>query len=413
MLAEKVARMILGLTVGAWMARHLGPEAYGELAYTLAFIAFFQAGAALGLDGILSRELAQARRPDGALLGTALSLRLLAAVGGWGVAVAVSFIADGGAHGQTVLVAIVGAVLVFQPAEFIELWFLSQGAARRGAQVRLLANVLGYGFKVVLILAGASVGAFAMAFVLDAVMVAVILWIAYRSRPTQHRWTFQVPLALELLGESWPLMIGGISVMVYMRVDQMMVRNMLGTEQLGIYAAVLPLATLWTVIPMTLNASLAPVVARKKTESEAAYQHLMGVIFRAYGALGWVLSGFSAVAAYWLIPTLFGPAYMDGVAPVMLYGLCNLFITLGTAQSLWVLNERRPRITLYKALLGAIACVMLNLLLIPRGGLMGAALSAVLAQCISAVACNLLLAPNVFKHQMRSLLLLPHRSIST
>lgn len=413
MFAEKVARLLLGLTVGAWVARHLGPGLYGELAYTLAFIAFFQAAAALGLDGILVRELSQARRSDGSLLGTVVSLRIVAGIIGWFIAVAISITAEGGLTEQAVLVVIAGAVLVFQPADCIDLWFVSQSDARSSAQARLVANVLGYGFKIVLILVDAPTSAFIAAFVLDAVLAASILWVAYRTRPTQTRWTFSGQLAIALLRESWPLLIGAISVIVYMRIDQMMIKSMLGTEQLGIYAAVLPLATLWTLIPMTLNASLAPMVARKKMESEAAYQHLMGTIFRAYGALGWVLFGLSAVAAYVLVPILFGSAYVDGIAPVMLYGLTNLFITLGTAQSLWVLNERRPMITLNKALLGAAACVGLNLLLIPMAGLMGAALSAVLAQCVSTVASNIVLAPKIFKHQVRSLLLLPHRPIST
>ena len=53
---DKLVRMLLGLVVGAWVARYLGPESFGELAYVLAYVAFFQAIANLGIDGIIVRE---------------------------------------------------------------------------------------------------------------------------------------------------------------------------------------------------------------------------------------------------------------------------------------------------------------------------------------------------------------------
>jgi PST family polysaccharide transporter len=47
---DKLIRLLLGLLVSAWVARYLGPAQYGELAYVLAYLAFFQAVAVLGMD---------------------------------------------------------------------------------------------------------------------------------------------------------------------------------------------------------------------------------------------------------------------------------------------------------------------------------------------------------------------------
>lgn len=407
LLLDKGMRLVLGVTVGAWVARYLGPVQFGELAFALAIVALFQAAAGLGLDGILVRELSQRSAPDGTVLGTALSLRWLAGALGWLVAVLYAGLADGWWQTQMQLVALTAAVLVFQPAEALELWFQSQGQAKRGVQARLLAYAASHATKVALILFEAPLIAFAASALFDALATAVALSMAYRRWPSENRWSVSGLLAARLLKESWPLMIGAISVMVYMRIDQVMVKEALGVETLGVYAAVLPLATLWAVIPMTINASLAPTVARAKAQSEQAYQRLMGQIFRSYAALGWVLAILSAASAYVLVPVLFGPAFEGGIAPVMVYGLCNAFIAMGAAQTLWVLNERKPMVTLYKAALGAIACVLLNAWLLPSGGLMGAALAAVIAQFVSTVASNSVLAPEIFKRQIRGLLLLP------
>ena len=76
LLLERLVRLVLGLLVVAWVARYLGPAQYGELAYVLAYMAFFVVLAALGLDGIVLRDVSQDSTAAGELLGTTLYLRL-------------------------------------------------------------------------------------------------------------------------------------------------------------------------------------------------------------------------------------------------------------------------------------------------------------------------------------------------
>ena len=76
---EKILRMTVGLFVGVWVARYLGPEEYGLLAYASAFVAIFVAITSLGLDGILVRELVKNKSQRDILLGTAFNLKLMGA----------------------------------------------------------------------------------------------------------------------------------------------------------------------------------------------------------------------------------------------------------------------------------------------------------------------------------------------
>ena len=55
--AEKILRMFVGLFVGIWVARYLGPEQFGLFSYAQSFVGLFTAMATLGLDGIVVREL--------------------------------------------------------------------------------------------------------------------------------------------------------------------------------------------------------------------------------------------------------------------------------------------------------------------------------------------------------------------
>src|SRR5438105_4474650 len=83
MLLDRLLRIAISVVVGAWVARYLGPDRYGELAYVLAMLALFYAACGLGLDGPVVRDITQDPHDTATVLGTAFRLRLAAGVVGW------------------------------------------------------------------------------------------------------------------------------------------------------------------------------------------------------------------------------------------------------------------------------------------------------------------------------------------
>lgn len=403
LLFDKLVRLVLGLLIGAWVARYLGPSQYGELAYALALIAFFQAVATLGLDGIVVRDIAQSKAHANTVLGTAFGLRLGVGAICWLTAISSMAWLNGINDRMVVLIALAGGSLVFQAADTVDLWFQSQSQSRRTVLAKLTAYLISNGVKVALILSSAPLAAFAAVMALDGLTSALGLAVAYRRFPCPQRWNRTSNMACQLLAESWPFILSGISIMVYMRIDQIMIKEMLGVKALGIYSAVLPLATLWQFIPMMLNASLAPFVARKKAESEAAYWEALQKIFKFYALLGWLVCIPTVVFANMTVDVLYGAQYQQGALVLSIYVFTNLFINLGVAQGLWLLNERRAIFSLINALVGAVVAVTGNWLFIPQFGIAGVAIVAVFAQLVSTVFMNLIFSRRIFHMQIRSL----------
>lgn len=401
---DKLMRLALGLLVGAWVARYLGPSQYGELAYVLAYIAFFQAVATLGLDGILVRDIAQNKDNASTLLGTTFALRFGVGLICWLIAIGSMAWLNGINDRSVVLTALAGGSIVFQAADTVDLWFQSQSQSRRTVLAKLTAYLLSNGVRIVLVLNNAPVVAFAAVMALDGLTAAIGLAVAYRQFPCTQRWDHAVATARQLLSESWPFFMSGVSIMIYMRIDQIMIKEMLGAEQLGIYAAVLPLATLWQFIPMMLNASLAPFVARKKAENEAAYWQILQKIFKAYALIGWFICIPTVAIANFLVVALYGAQYQTGTLVLSIYIFTNLFINMGVAQGLWLLNERRAIIGLINTIVGAVVSLTGNWIFIPHYGIAGVAMVAVLAQFVSAVSMNLIFSKRIFLIQIRSLI---------
>ncbi|MEL4300471.1 flippase [Shewanella xiamenensis] len=407
---DKLFRLVLGLLVSAWVARYLGPTQYGELAYVLAYLAFFQAVAVLGMDGIIVRDIAKDITKAGEILGTAFILRLLVGISCWLIAIAGMGFSNSWQDRSVYITALAGASLVFQAADTIDLWFQSQSQSKRTVIAKLTAYIISNGLKILLILNQAPLLTFALVMSIEFLLAALALAYAYRKFSSPHPWKLLKSQAFRLLKESWPFILSGLSIIVYMRIDQIMIKEILGETELGIYAAVLPLAMLWTFIPMTLTVSLAPMVARAKQESEKAYWICLSNIFRGFALLGWLICIPVALLSSFVVELLFGSEYTNGSSVLAILVFTNLFINMGVAQSLWILNDGKSKLSLYKTIVGAIVCLTVNLILIPQLGIMGAAISAVLAQLSSTMLTNIFLCRDVFILQVKSLLLIKYNN---
>lgn len=402
MLLDKLFRISISVLVGAWVARHLGPVAYGELAYVLALLALFQATCTLGLDGPVVRDIAQDARRTSVHLGTALRLRLGAGILGWLSAIVIVVALRPGDSTAAVMVAIAGAALVFQPAEVVDLWFQSQSRSRVSIPFRLAAYCAVALGKVCLILIGAPLWAFAAAALADIALVAGALAWAYRQQPTPSKWSWDRSGAATLLKESWPFMLSAVSIGIYMRIDQLMLRELAGERQLGLYSAVMPFSQAWHMVPMALYASFLPRLAQLQQQNLGHYRLRLQQVFSFLAWSGAGVAGLTALCAPWLVRTLLGAHFVDAIPVLQWHAITNIFVFLGIAQSLAILNERTARIALYKTLIGAVVSVVANFLLIPRWGAIGSAWAASISYFCSAVLSNVFLAPHALRMQLRA-----------
>ena len=87
--------------------------------------------------------------------------------------------------------------------------------------------------------------------------------IFYR-RSGQNLFTWQVSCtrARRLLANSWPLLMSALAIMAYMKMGQIMLGNMVGAKELGIYSAAVRLTELWYFIPVAIASSVFPALVR-------------------------------------------------------------------------------------------------------------------------------------------------------
>lgn len=406
---EKACRWILALTVGVWLARHLGPEGYGSLSATLSWAALFAAAAGLGIEPIVVRELVRRPAEQATLLATAIGLRI--AGGALAAAATVAVAAVWPAAAPTVaLTAIASLVTLFGLGDAFDLWFQARLQARTAALARTLVFAGASAARVALILQGAGVAPFLWLAAVEAALTAGVLGVILaRATGDAGARRFSPAVAREFLREGWPNIVSNLAGIAYLRADRVMLAAMSGDAAAGVYSAAVGLVEVWYVFPVTLVNSANPLLTRLHGGNPAGFHFELARLARLNSAVAWLLAAILAGGSPWLVPLLFGPDYA-GAAPVLaLLAGCLPFAFLGVAVSPWYLNEGLTRLAMRRHLLGGGLNLGLNYLLIPRWGPAGAAAATLVAFAIAHVFANALdrRSRPIFHLQWRALWLRP------
>lgn len=372
--ADKVLRMGVGLFVGVWTARYLGPEQYGLWNFAAAFVALFGAFATLGLDSIVVRELVKNPERQNELLGTAFALKLIGAVIAIILAVtAIAFVRSG----ETLtlwLVSLSAAGFIFQSFNVIDFYFQANVKSRYTVYAANAAFILMTLVKVVLLISSAPLIAFAWVGLFEVVLTAFFLLLAYQVNHHHIReWSYSVSAAQELVKHSWPLIFTSLAVMIYMRIDQLMLGQMLDHKSVGIYSAALRLSEVWYFIPVAVVASVYPSIIKAKQQSESLYLARLQKLYKLMVILALTVAIPMTFLSGWLVTFLYGNQYIESGKVLAIHIWGSIFVFFGYAWNSWMLTEGYQKTILKLNILSLLSNVILNFILIPKYGVIGAA----------------------------------------
>jgi len=406
LMLDRIVRMGLGLVVGVWVARYLGPNEFGDLNFAISFVALFGAVVPLGLEGIVIRELLHNVDDTSEILGTTFTLRTAGALIGAVLCLVMVRLTQAHDRQALILVSILSLTLIFQVFDTIDLFFQSQVRSKITVWAKNSAFVIFAIVRVVLIKRGASVWTFAAANSGEIALGAIGLIIGYEVGGGElTRWRVSSSRALTLLKQGWPVMFSGMAVMVYMRIDTVMLKAMQGDFAVGLYAAATKISEVWYFIPVAIVSSVSPAIMKVKHDV-ALFESRMRKLFSAVAITAYVIGSVVAFSSHFVIHLLYSSAY-SGAAPVLAVHIwASVFVFLGVAQSPWDLSKDLMSLSLYRTLCGAVLNIVMNLYLIPKYSAMGAAIATVVSYAIASVFANAFSAKTrpVFYMQMRSLI---------
>lgn len=363
--------MLLGLLVGAWMARYLGPAAFGILSFAQALVLILGAVAGLGLREVSLRELVRDSERQAAILGSTAALQLAGGALAYALlAAVVPLLRPEDALARSVIL-VTGIALLFQASEVSSYLFDATVRSRYAVMARVLTMLVLAAIRVMLILLEAPLVAFAWAAAAEAAVLALSLGIAmqWRGLPLCRLRASREQM-LQHLRDSWPLLLTAVAVVLSLRLDQLMLEALAGDFAVGQYSAAVRIAEPCLFLGGALLRSALPrLLSLEGPAFEARYVEILRYPF--YGLLA--LAVLVAAASGPLVAGLFGAAYASAAGALMVLAFSIPLSFLNVASSRYLLKHNEQGEILRRQLLGLVTNVGLNLVLIPHHGILGAA----------------------------------------
>lgn len=380
MFGEQILRMIAGLLVGIWVARYLGPEQFGIFSYVLAFTSIFAGIAKFGLDGIVVRNLVTHPEKRDLYLGTAFWLKVVGALLAFAIIAFATLFTSNDPTTNLYIFVIAGGI-IFQSFEVIDFYFQSKVLSKFVSLSKMTQLLISSLLKIYFVLTGADLFWFVLVSVFDQFTLAFSLAYAYHKQSMGNFYrNFDLVTAKKLLSDSWPLIFSLLVISIYMKIDQIMIKEMLGAKEVGIYSAATRLSEIWYFVPTIIASSIFPAIIQAKQQGQTHY-HMR--LQQFYTIMVWMAISIAVPMTFlsdWIILLLYGSAYADAGAVLMIHIWTAVFVFLGVAFGRYLTAENLTKTQFYRTLLGAIINVLANLVLIPKYGIKGAAIATLIAQ---------------------------------
>ncbi|MDY6922263.1 MAG: flippase [Pseudomonadota bacterium] len=379
-LVDKVATMGLNLLATLVIARTLGPEQFGVLAYLLALVTLIGPLAALGFNAIVTREVVEQPQREVSIMSTVCSFRLLGAVVGNGLLLGWAWLFGELSPAQFGLLCLMAGGYTLNAFRVFEFYFQAKMAIKYVAIVRTTIALVFTAAKVTVALTSGEIfwvgSVYAMEFfVLGLGFIALYRWYSGSAFFRQINWRY----GLSLLRQSSWLVLSSVASIIYLKVDQIMLANMVDNQAVGIYAVAARLSEVWYFIAEAIVISFFPMLLQLKSADAAHYQQRLQQLCDSLFVLALTLALVVTVIAGPVVTLLFGEAYAASATVLSIHIWAGVFVFMRALASKWIIAHGLMKYSLLSHGLGAIINIVVNLIAIPRWGALGAAWATVVS----------------------------------
>ena len=389
LLFEQIFRMALSLIVTSLMARYLGTENFGLINYSLAYIIIFTTITNLGIDSIIVNEIIKQRGRTGEIIGTTIYLRLASSI----ISIfLIYFIISYLNANETIIIWITiiqSFSLLFVVFDTIKYWFQSNLESKYIVISKSVAFTIVSTWRLILIYLEKSIYYFAVATTIEAIVITIFMIVFY-VKFKGPKLIFSIQIMKQLVSKSYQFFIASLLIMIYTQIDKIMLGQITDVTTVGIYTAAFMIASLWVFIPLALIESARPIIMASKGQSEDLY---IKKYKQLYCSIIWISIGASIVITFLskpIILIIYGNQFIESVSVLIILIWSRIFSLIGSTRAIWLTVENLGKFQIVFVGIGALTNVILNLILIPRYGAIGAAYSIFIAEIVSAFLAVLL-----------------------
>ena len=373
---DKLFRASANIFLTVFLARHLGPDNFGVLNYLVAILFLFVSISSLGVNPVLVNEIVKKRRNSIPSLINAYYLRFLISLICYFLFLLIIYNLNNNIiyHNYSL---ILGMIIILKSCEVLFSFF----EAKSFSKYIVISQGVGFFISALMIffvvINGMDNIYIYYALVLDLVIVFILVNIFYFLYFKNQLYKFNFVIIKRLILKSLPVLISALSILLYMRIDQIMIKEMINEYQLGIYSVSVRYIEIYHFIPKIIMISILPIILTNKN-----YDVKLLGINTFMNKISLILILFIYLSSDIVIPTIFSDTYFESIYITKILSLSIFFVFLGVVNEHWYVTKNLQKFYALYVVLGAILNIVLNYILISYCGMKGAAYATVLTYLI-------------------------------
>ena len=273
------------------------------------------------------------------------------------------------------------------------------------AYALLLAQIFSVAFKVIFFCFDFDILYFGLYLTIEYLIPVFFYFIYFKREPIIRflKEPFDKEVVFSYFKLSLPLVLTGGVTILYMRLDQLMVGAIEGTEQVAFYTLASRLSEAWYFLGLSIISVYFPVFISLKNKELSKFR-----IERLGAGLFWfgiALSLATLLTSEFVVDSLYGNEYSNSSVILSILIFIVPFVYIGTISTKMLVDNGLYMAVFYRALIALIINFILNYILISNSGASGAALASLISQVFGTFLLNYLSKETrpVFKSQLKML----------
>ena len=403
----KVITLFSTLIVGIFVARYLGPKQYGLMNYVISIASLFTVFATFGSSEIIIRELSKKEKPKEVVLGSAMALRMGLAILCF-ISIVIYLFFSGETTETSTLILIYSSSIFFSCSEVIRFYFTSIVDNEYIVKSEIFRTIIGAIVKIILLFCKAPLIAFVFALAFDFLLLASGYIVVYRKKIGPIcQWNIDFKFVKTLLTTSFPLLISSTAVIIYQRIDQVMIAKMLDNEFVGYFSTAMSFVNVLAFIPITIMQTTSPILVGYWKNDKLKYEQESQ---RIIGATTWLLIILCSIVALLSSPIInytYGASYTDAIPVLQILVFKVVGIAIINLSGQLIIIENIHQLAFIRNILSCVICIICNYYFIPRWGIIGSAWATIITVFFTGEVANIFIPKyhHILKKQNVALLL--------
>lgn len=368
----RVLEMIIGLVIIKLTTNYLGLDGFGDYGTVMAFVYIFSVLADFGLYSIVVREISDKNANEDKIINNAFTIRIVLGALVMSSAYLFSFLLPYSNEVRFgVLIASFG-YWIFNAIQVMMGLFQKHLAMDKVSVAEFLGRLAQ--FVVIILCVKYNLGFY---WILAALFIGGLFNLSfvflYSKQFIKLRLAFDFSVWKDLIIKAFPLAVSAILVLVYFKLDTVLLSVMKESRDVGIYSLAYRVMETLIFFPSMIVGLTMPLMSRFVFEDKEKFKSIVQrtLNFLLIAIVPVVLGIF--VVAEKLIYLLSKPEFSDSISVLRILAVALGFIFLGALFSNVIIALKRQKYLAYIYFIGAVFNIVANLIFIPKYSYFGAA----------------------------------------